>query len=404
VSLGWFDRVTIASLLPGHTHEDIDMLFSMLWRRLKKPDGAATVLTWPEIIRSAQDVYCGWDQPPPAGSAAGRVQISEIGAVASFQQAFGLGRWAGKASPLRPVRNGAIKGLFGKGSDPEKKPHRFVIERGVNGPTVTAYFTAARDSPIFRTESPIFASCPDIVAIGSADVHGPLVAQLQKVSDCFEACSDTRKCGYTNAQVALYKSWAVSAAAAPPRPVPTFFSQRDIARAGLKWEPLQQLGPRQAKGQRAASQARLGDAADLRSDEEEEGEEADDWERVAAEQAKEKGKEEEDADDESDSLSDAPADDEEFVIEHLVSVVRFSRTYQLRIFLVKYEGYAAAEEIWESSIPRNLIESFDANVAREQELTRQARQKEVHRETRLQAEELEAAERSGKRRRSKKVN
>jgi hypothetical protein len=156
VSLGWFDRVTIASLLPGHTHEDIDMLFSMLWRRLKKPDGAATVLTWPEIIRSAQDVYCGWDQPPPAGSAAGRVQISEIGAVASFQQAFGLGRWAGKASPLRPVRNGAIKGLFGKGSDPEKKPHRFVIERGVNGPTVTAYFTAARDSPIFRTESPIF--------------------------------------------------------------------------------------------------------------------------------------------------------------------------------------------------------------------------------------------------------
>lgn len=60
MSLGWIDRATIASLIPGHTHEDIDALFSELWKALKTKNGNAVYRTWSEIMKKARHCSFMW--------------------------------------------------------------------------------------------------------------------------------------------------------------------------------------------------------------------------------------------------------------------------------------------------------------------------------------------------------
>jgi hypothetical protein len=145
-------------------------MFSMLWKALKKGPTASQPLTWSEMMAIARTVYMGWADQSPSATAIGKIQVSDIAAVWQFQKLFGLGAWGGKARRVRCTQNPLLKGLFGKGSDPELKPHRFEISKGQLGPEVTAYFTASASSAVFLAATPIFSACPDITTVGSTSL------------------------------------------------------------------------------------------------------------------------------------------------------------------------------------------------------------------------------------------
>ena len=374
--LGWFDRVTIASLIPGHTHEDIDALFSMLWKALKATQAAKHCLTWPEMMDVARRVYTGWADSRPSRNVIGKVQISEVPAVYMFQKLFGLGKWGGKIRRTQTTSSPAMVGFFGSGSDPTKKPHKFVFERGTTGPVATAYFTAASDSAVFFKETEIFRSCPNILEIESADLITPFEEGLAKVRASLRAQKDPGKCGYSAKHVADYMTEPVSWMPPYERNLPPLFTAADVVAGGAHWELLERLGRPLLKGQQAQRVARRdGNEAEI-IDDDEAG--ADEWSAVAARQVDEDDDEEHASVTES-SLSEA-SDEASFAVERIEKVIVFSQKYQQREFLVKWVGFLQPEPAWESDLPANLVAEFDAAESKRKEDEARQRRREVFRE------------------------
>jgi hypothetical protein len=88
-ALGVIERATIASLIPGHTHEDIDGLFSNLSKPLKSRAGEHVSRTWAEIWACALRVYPGWNVPTTKKP--GPTGVSEIHFVWKLKEAFSQG-------------------------------------------------------------------------------------------------------------------------------------------------------------------------------------------------------------------------------------------------------------------------------------------------------------------------
>lgn len=387
LSLGWFDRVTIASLIPGHTHEDVDGMFSMLWKGLKATEAAKHCLTWPEMMRVAYQTYNGWAVPLASHNVVGKIQISEVSAVHMFQQLFGLGKWSGKIRRFQSTQNPKLKGFFGSGSDPVKKPHKFLFEQGETGPVATAFFTAASDSEVFFPTAPIFRSCPDILTIESADLMGPFLEQLEKVRAGLRAQKDPGKCGYSPKQVADYMEEPVQWM--PPylaHPLPVF-TAADLAAGGAHWQLLERLGRPLLKGKHSRVNI-LEEVLDGDVELEE-----DEWAAIAARQVDEPDEDVEPSSMAENSLSEA-SDEASFEVERIMKVITFSSKYQQRELLVKWVGFLEPEPAWECDLPPNLIVEFDTAESKRIEEEMMLRRRNAFKEGNAG---LEEAERQGKR-------
>lgn len=157
IGLGWFKRATIASLIPGHTHVDVDTIFSV-FRRALASDSYKANLSWPELLRVLQHAY-------PSGS---EYRLRFIEWAAQFKRLFHHARFnagvridngagvrtvAIEKDMERPCRHPDMVGLFGKGTETGvelTKPHVFNLwARDEDGCVVVdARYSAADDSKV----------------------------------------------------------------------------------------------------------------------------------------------------------------------------------------------------------------------------------------------------------------
>lgn len=208
LALNWIDRVTICSLIPGHTHEDIDALFSMFRKALNNKE-FAKCQTWAEIIERCKTVYYGWSASSRTDTAAGCIEILQIDEVFDFLSVFGIGAGGGKQCNFQSPKHPQLAGLFGVGGDPEKKPSRFLLERNAETklPEVTAYFSAVANSLVFKAATPIFRSAPNILEIRSVDLQGPFDKQMLALRKAMSNAKTARKCAISAATISFYSTF-----------------------------------------------------------------------------------------------------------------------------------------------------------------------------------------------------
>lgn len=145
VAIGWFDKVTIASHFPGHTHEVIDAVFSELRRRLHI--GRTGPQTYEEIQKIAREVYSG----KPTLAKHGPIDCTEADVIYNFDRL-----WKG-------VRNLETKGLWDmRGKAQDNKPHVFQVAFDLDGqiriPKVRSFVSASNMTPatMMRNWTPVF--------------------------------------------------------------------------------------------------------------------------------------------------------------------------------------------------------------------------------------------------------
>lgn len=78
----------LSSLVPGHTHEDIDAFFSRLWKALKTRAGILAAHCWSAIFAKILQVYPGWNVIVN-GFRSGVVVLDYVW---QFQRLFGQGK------------------------------------------------------------------------------------------------------------------------------------------------------------------------------------------------------------------------------------------------------------------------------------------------------------------------
>lgn len=364
VALDVIETATIASLIPGHTHDDVDAFFSRLWKALKTRAGVTECRTWNEILRRACEVFPGWHVP--SNDKVGPAGVTTIGFVWKFRELFAQG----SGYSTRPCLSPKLKGLWGAGKDHSAKPSKFVISTGVSRrPVITAYLSSVVGAAVFKgfDSLEIFQFAPKLDLLGSYDLsigwleqHAALVAALN-AGDCREA-------GYTFTQRAEISAMVVDFVVAPLDPFGS--------RAALKFVALLELGFAPAKGPHAGGkgshpqqQQKAVNNVDVDSDV------ADEWNpdnNEKEEEEEEAGEIDSDLEEEA-SASDAP----QFVIEEWLDR-RFNNIEQCNEYSIVFEGYPEPEWTLErriaGGVPRAVDERFDRRSDAEKAKARSARQ------------------------------
>ncbi len=380
-ALGVVDCVIIASLIPGHTHEDIDALFSVLTKSLKTRSGERCSRTWNEIMVKATEVYPGWTSK--VSRKPGPIGVADIPFVWRFKEAFGQGDF-----PFRSSLSPNLVGLFGTGRDHEAKPSRFEIRLGVSGrPVVTAFLSSVPGAAMFSSfdQVEIFAYCPRLEALGFHNLregwdfkHGALMASLQRV--------DSYSAGYTTRQVE--EMAAMTCAFADPPPNAVFFGKDLLTCVG--WKRLVALGLSPERGRRAA-QGGGGEPARKRRasgrNAQDDGDELDSGLEYHSDENDGGEEEEEEAGELSSSGEESAAesvfDGEDFVIEEWLDR-RFNDVEQQDEFLLKFCGYDEPE--WTlrrrllCRVPQKIADGFDLRDEQVVRNERQERKKRLFRE------------------------
>lgn len=360
-ALGVIERATIASLIPGHTHEDIDQLFSVLSKALKSRAGEQVHRSWTEIWNCALRVYPGWDslttkKPGPTG-------VSDIRFVWKLKEAFGQG----PECTYRPCLSPGLAGLFGTGKDHATKPSRFEIGLNDGVPVVSAFLSSVADAPQFSKfgKLPIFRFCPRLDHLETHDLqigwnlrHAALIAALEKV-DHFGA-------GYTKQQVADMRALRCNFVA-PPADVIFFGIDTQLV---VAWQKLCALGhaPIRERGRRGAAggerpakrQSRRAGGAGGGGDGEDEEEGL-----VYVEEGDSESDEPGDQDTDEEAEGDGSVVDPEAPVYTIEAWLdrRWNEDDQEMEYLLKYEGYDEAE--WtlarriNGAIPPREDERFD---------------------------------------------
>lgn len=154
---GWFRRVYIALLLTGHTHIDIDQVFSWFW--VAYDAEKHYIHTWTDMLALLQRVYSKRD-------AESRKLIPSL---------FHLRRVFKLQELLKDHRSQDLKGIFGSGKDDEgklTKPHFFVIEEGVEmRPVISTFCSSVNNGtgPLYEKVE-MFRSCPNLSQLGFYDL------------------------------------------------------------------------------------------------------------------------------------------------------------------------------------------------------------------------------------------
>jgi hypothetical protein len=357
VCLGIVERVTIASLIPGHTHEDIDAFFSRLWKGLKTAVGARAHRTWAEMMRCAKCVYMGW-----TNLTSGTIEASGVATIPfvwRLNDLFGQGQ--GHAT--KPCLSTGMKGLFGVGKDHASKPSKFVIEPGVDGlPVITAFLSSVDGAPVFSRylNVPVFQFAPRLEALTTHDLsvgwrlqHRALVEALD-VGNAVDA-------GYTVEQREEIRIMDCVFEVPPP----DAFGPLDHAR----FQALLKLGYAPLKGKRRARAsapggppARVRGGAQVDSSEEARG--AGDWQENEDENdnSSEPGEQDEADDEEGEDESVVGDDEPVYEIEDWMDR-RFNDQEQCDEYYIKFVGWPEPE--WTLSrrlncaVPRKVDELFD---------------------------------------------
>jgi hypothetical protein len=181
IALGWLDVVKILCLIPGHTHIDVDALFSLL-RRLLKQGRHCNAVSFADFVAAGRDAYPGVD----TGSAFG---------VSHFTQLTTLFRWKdffGHALPgAQRCLSKSMVGLFGvgKGDDPNK-PRKVVLSADSEHNVVVQAFKidASGTEHAHGPSRQLFQRCPltdslqahDLLALFQRDI-GKLIAHLESI-------------------------------------------------------------------------------------------------------------------------------------------------------------------------------------------------------------------------------
>ena len=171
IELKWIRSATIASLIPGHTHVDVDATFSWFWRRFSKQDQG--VMGWGAIRRLLAETYCNDGKGMMA-------EVQEITSVFRWRHFFGLDEAAFN------VRSHGLKGLFGKGKEGAgalRKPHRFEMADHEGCVQVRSYFSASPDSGLYRDWRPLFKRSPVVARLSVYDLRTPWQTTRQKIVD-----------------------------------------------------------------------------------------------------------------------------------------------------------------------------------------------------------------------------
>jgi hypothetical protein len=378
-TLGVIERATIASLIPGHTHEDIDGLFSVLSKALKCRAGEHVCRSWTEIWKCALRVYPGWSAPTEKKP--GPTGVSEIHFVWKLKEVFGQGSGFG----TRPCLHPGLSGLFGAGKNHAEKPSRFEIALGENGlPVISAFLSSLPQSPLYSKfdRLPIFQYCPQLERLGLHDLSIGWERSRLALLEALEK-SDHYGCGYTQQQVADMKSMACNFISPPEGAV--FFGLDPSATSG--WQKLLSLGhaPERRRRGEAASD-RPAKRRGGRKDQNVEDEDADEGLAYVEEgdsEADEPGLEDTDEEEEEEH-SVVDANDPRYVIEAWLDR-RLEEDEEEFAYLLKYEGFEEPE--WTLSrrincaIPGRVEERFDSRDATAAEEERQARKKSAFRAT-----------------------
>ena len=357
VSLGIVERVTIASLIPGHTHEDIDAFFSRLWKSLKTGAGVRSHRSWAEIMDCARSVYPGW-----CNLTLGKIEASAVSTIPfvwRFQELFGQG--PGHAA--RPCLSPRMKGLFGKGKDHALKPSKFVIEVGPDQlPTITAFLSSVPGAAIYGAfdRVPVFRFAPRLeglavhdLAIGWHIQHAALVQAL--------ASGDPLEAGYTAEHVREIATMECAFTAPPEDAFGPAIHARFQALVDLGFAPLKDVRlervPRAARGaQRGARAGHQKKDKSSDSDDWDEGdvpnEEEDEIEAGELEEEEEGGEE-----------SVVGADDVQYEIEDWLDR-RFNSKDQCNEYFIKFVGWPDPEWTLERRLNSRVPQKVDDNFNR----------------------------------------
>jgi hypothetical protein len=396
VSLDFCDSVTIASLIPGHTHDDVDSFFSRLWKALKTRAGVVECRTWREILARACEVFPGWhmattDKVGPAG-------VTLIAFVWKLRELFGQG----SGCSTRPCLSPKLKGLWGAGTHHATKPSRFVIVASAEScrPVVSAYLSSVDGAPLFHNfrETEVFRFCPNLdlleghdLSIGWAEQHAALVVALD--------AGDCRAAGYSEKQREEIRAMVVDFQPAPKDPFGSRASEKFAALLELGFAPPKgvRVAPGRAPGSRPAAPDEQRPAFD------EDGDDAahdgaDEWNSdKEGDEENEAESEAGELDEEQDEGSDEASTGEgvQYEIEDWLDR-RFNEVLQATEYYLKFVGHDAPEWILERLIahcvPAGVRDRFDQRSSAEKIADKSARKAQLWRESFAQTGDDEVVE------------
>lgn len=322
--MGWTKRITIASLIPGHSHCDIDALFSIFWRKLHS-SAYCDRMTWNEVAPVFFEAYPGLGKE-------GNKTVRLIDRVFKFRAWFGLcDSCEGEKVGIRSCRSKRLKNLFGSGKEDGqtlKKPHRFVLELDSDGyPVVTSYFSSANDE-VFQKAVRIFDSVPNLQALGAYNLSEQYKKDKARVVEGLRKLVNEGRAEYANLEPHHVEEYEQRECAFTDAIEPPLFSAET-----RDYEKLAQiLGRPKLKSDRSRS----GPGATKRQRMHEAGDMSDSWHSAVDED----GEEDEIDDDSDDSLSViAPFQ----VIERILKQ-KYDYEHQQTSYLVKFKD--ADLEVW----------------------------------------------------------
>ena len=181
IELDWVDCVTVASLIPGHTHVDVDAFFSQFWIRTKS-NGSRPPITWNQNLDLLRAVY-----------GAGNVRILPY--VYQWRVFFGLDKGVGAT-----VKHGGLVQLFGEGKESATeliKPHRWELSRRAvdNVVVVESHKSFARES-VHRAGVPMLARAPVLTSLATHDLEAPFRVAKEEVVKSLAALKEKGRLGY----------------------------------------------------------------------------------------------------------------------------------------------------------------------------------------------------------------
>lgn len=176
LSLGWVKRVSIRSLIVGHTHIDVDQCIGRSAR--SRHLARAQMQTWSALLALYERVYAQSEKHP--------IPVEELAHIWNFGDAL-----RGCANP------GAIKGLKGrKGQAQADKPHRLELELGTCNEVLLSVFASTDTSctsegNVIKKKVPFWSKTPQLsdfkeydLTIGLAAAKKMLMAAIDKQTDC----------------------------------------------------------------------------------------------------------------------------------------------------------------------------------------------------------------------------
>jgi hypothetical protein len=197
LSIGTFEKVTIASHFPGHTHEAVDAMFSELRNALTANSKSGT-LSWEQIVAIARKTYT-----MNTTAKHGPVHVVEPDCIFDLDKFF-----AG-------IRNPDTKGLWGdKKKQQTEKPHVFEMHVQIVGnvrvPEVRSYVCASQksDDTLIRDWMRVFtpfATLPPPTDLPVADFHAPFERARQEMVRVMRS-SPPGSLGLSEAQVQQYEN------------------------------------------------------------------------------------------------------------------------------------------------------------------------------------------------------